>query len=294
MRALELRPFVIASLLALTAACSSSGTTASNSNTPTPDSGSSGGGDDGGGGPVVATGFKTHVILGDSISDRGGQGPFFYDLLDHNDDAMYPDYKGKDLTTKYGAGLKVVKNSKAGATTASLVTQAKGLPTSLDGPVLVTITIGGNDIQSALGALVFSGSDATQIATFQSNLDASLAEIAKPGRFGTDVAVTVLLANIYDPSDGTGTFQFANGMSCGQPLSLWNKGATSMYLSPWEDDMTQIAMKYPGVHVLDLHARFMGHGVPAMDTWFFTDCIHPNTTGHNQVRGLYWDAISAL
>lgn len=293
MRALELHPFVLASLVALTAACS--GATASSSS-PSPDGGttgdSGGGGGDDGGTPIGATAFKTHVILGDSISDRGGAGPFFYDLLDHNDDANYPDYKGKDLSTKLGAAITIVKNSKGGATSIGLTGQVKGLPASLVSPVLVTITIGGNDVQNALGAIVLSGNDTQQRTSFTNNLDTSLAELTKAGRFGDGVKVKVLLVNIYDPSDGTGNFKFANGTSCGQPLSLWNKGMTDPYLTPWEDAMTTTVAKYPDVTLLDLRAEFHGHGVPAMTTWFVPDCIHPNTLGHAALRKLFWSAIS--
>ena len=297
MRALELRSFALAAFFALTAACSSSGSTAS-STTPGDDSGTGGPGPGNGGNdsgtPTASSNFKTHVILGDSISDRGGMGPFYYDLLDHNDDNAWPDYKGKDLSTKLGSDIKVVKNSKAGATSIGLTSQVKGLPTTLDSPVVVTITIGGNDVQNALGSIVLSGNDTQQRTSFTNNLDSSLAELTKPGRFGDGVVVKVLLVNIYDPSDGTGNFKFANGQSCGQPLSLWNKGMTDPYLTPWEDAMTTVVAKYPVVKLLDLRTLFHGHGVPSMDTWFVSDCIHPNHLGHNALRGIFWDAISSM
>ena len=297
MRALELRSLAIASLFAVTAACSGavsqSPASSQDGGTTTGGGGGGGGGGSGdGGNPVTTQGFKTHVILGDSISDRGGQGPFFYDLLDHNDNAAYPDYKGKDLSTKLGSDITIVKNSKAGATSIGLSGQVKGLPASLVGPVLVTITIGGNDVQSALGAIILSGNDSQQRMSFTNNLDGSLAELTKPGRFGDGVNVKVLLVNIYDPSDGTGNFKFANGMSCGQPLSLWNKGMTDQYLAPWEDAMTTTVAKYPTVKLLDLRSAFHGHGVPATDTWFVSDCIHPNTHGHAALRTLFWKSLS--
>ena len=37
-----------------------------------------------------AKSYRTHVILGDSISDLGGDAPYYYDLLDRNDDARRP------------------------------------------------------------------------------------------------------------------------------------------------------------------------------------------------------------
>jgi len=284
------RLFALASILAV-AACGGS-----ESNTHASTAGDAGGttSGDGGGGTTTPTAFKTHVILGDSISNMFGEGPYFYQLIDHNDDNKWPDYKGKDLATKYGSSLKIVTASKGGATGTGLDTQVHGLPQTLDGPVLVTITIGGNDVVAAMGTLLLSGNDDADVANFKTYLDRAFGELTMPGRFGAGVDVKVLVANIYDPSDGTGTFKFANGTSCGQPFSLWNKGPTAMYLSPWEDAMTSTAAKYPGVTVLDMHSRFMGHGVPAKETWFYSDCIHPNAPGHNEVRGLFWDAIAKM
>jgi lysophospholipase L1-like esterase len=287
----ELRLFALASILSV-AACGGSESTSSPNGNNADGGGNNGGGNDGGG--TASASFKTHVILGDSISNMFGEGPYFYQLIDHNDDNKWPDYKGKDLTTKYGSDLKIVTASKGGATGNSLDTQVHALPATLDGPVLVTITIGGNDVVAAMGTLLLSGNDDADVANFKTYLDKAFGELTMPGRFGAGVDVKVLVANIYDPSDGTGTFKFANGTSCGQPFSLWNKGPTAMYLSPWEDAMAQTAAKYPAVTVLDMHSRFMGHGIPAMETWFYSDCIHPNSPGHNEVRGLFWDAIEKM
>ena len=54
--------------------------------------------------------YETYVILGDSISDRGGSGPFFYDLLD------------AALKKKF-VGIQPVKNSEAGSVSADLQAQ---------------------------------------------------------------------------------------------------------------------------------------------------------------------------
>src|SRR4051794_34937715 len=61
------------------------------------------GGGTGGGSETGVAAAKTFVVIGDSISDGGGVGPFFDELLLQNDDAKYPEWKGKDLKTRYGA-----------------------------------------------------------------------------------------------------------------------------------------------------------------------------------------------
>lgn len=288
-------PLLSLAFLSLTvsfaAACSSS--TETPATTPGNDSGTTQT-DTGGGGGGTTT-FKTHVILGDSISDKGGAGPFFYDLLDQNDDAKYPDHTGKDFKTIYGADLAVQKTSRGGATAANLGGQIAALPATLTGPVLVTITIGGNDVQAALPTILMGGDDTSKRNDFEMYLEDAFSELTKPDRFGAGVQVKVLVANVYDPSDGTGNFKFASGTKCPGALQFWPASKpTAPLLDPWEKVMTDVAAKHPGVTVLNLREKFQGHGVPATDTWFFGDCIHPNAPGHNEIRDLFFDAAKKL
>src|SRR3954469_22105765 len=111
--------------------------------------GGGGGSDPGTGGngaPLLSATSKvgTYIALGDSISDRGGTGPYFYDLLN------------TDLAAKY-PGLVFVHAAQQGAITdvfsdnqppaaPLLKTQIAGLGSSYEGDVLVLITIGGNDL----------------------------------------------------------------------------------------------------------------------------------------------------
>ncbi len=245
-------------------------------------------------GPVTAgpTKYKTHVILGDSISDTGGEAPFYYALLDQNDDAKYPDAMGLDLKTTYGADLNIVKASRNGAKSVNMLSQIASLPTSLPGPVLVTITIGGNDVQAAIGTIITGGDDTPQRNDFAKYLGEGLAELNKPGRFGEGVQVKVLLANIYDPSDGTGKFVHAStGKKCPGALAYYPADKpTAPLLDPWEQVMTDAVAKYPNsTSLLDLRAKFQGHGVGSADPWFVTDCIHPNAKGHDALRDMFWE-----
>ena len=242
------------------------------------------------------------MVVGDSISDKGasgdpGQEPFYYKLLEQNDDALYPAWQGKDLKTRFGAGLNVVKVSKGGSTTSDLVNQVKGLPSSLPGPVLVIGTIGGNDVRSAL-PLILIGQGDGKLADFTENLATTIAELKKPGRFGAGVEVHVLITNIYDPSDGTGDFTFTPaGKKCPFPLSVFPANTpTTPLLSPWQDAFTVEAGKLTGIDVLDLHGLYLGHGVKTTDpaNWFHDDCIHPDTDGHAGIRELFWTAVEKL
>ncbi|MBI2389153.1 MAG: SGNH/GDSL hydrolase family protein [Deltaproteobacteria bacterium] len=237
--------------------------------------------------------FRTHVILGDSISDRGGAGPFYYDLLDKNDDAKWPDGAGKDLATLYGPDLAIVKASRAGARAQNLGGQVNTITGPLAGPVLVTMTIGGNDVQAALGKMLTGGDVTAERESFREFLDEAIGMLKQPDRFGPGVEVVVYVANVYDPSDGTGNFKFASGARCGGALGFYPAGQpTAPQLDPFEQIYLDVAAKYDDVHVLDLRAKFNGHGVPAADTWFVSDCLHPNAPGHDALRDLFWEAIT--
>ncbi len=147
------------------------------------------GGAAGGTGKACPNSYGTFVVVGDSISDvgsgtdLGAQQPFYRELLVQNDDAKYPDWQGKDLTACWGS-VNVVKVSKGGAKTPDLVGQVQGLPASLPGPVLVVGTIGGNDVQSALPAVLLGQDVSGQLAAFSKDLDDTFAELTKPDRFG--------------------------------------------------------------------------------------------------------------
>jgi hypothetical protein len=254
--------------------------------------------------PVCPKKYGTFVVVGDSISDVGSgsmldkQKPFYRELLVANDDNLYPDWKGKDFTTCWGSP-NVVKVSKGGAiategttTGASvLFDQVKALPMTLPGPVLVVGTIGGNDVQRALPDVLLGNDVSAQLAAFKKGVDDAFGELTKTDRFGAGVKVDVLLTNIYDPSGGNGNFTFPDMTKCPGVLGFYpaNK-PTDPLLKPWEDAMAASAMMF-GVTLLDLQTLFKPHAVSSMDGWFFSDCIHPNSAGHEHIRELFWGAI---
>lgn len=253
-------------------------------------------------GGVCPKKYGTLVVVGDSISDVGSgsnltvQQPFYRELLVKNDDAKYPMWMGKDLTSCWGGAPNVVKVSKGGAVATEgvqasiLFDQVKSLPAMLPGPVLVVGTIGGNDLQRALPDVVLGQDVSMQMAAFAKGLDDAFGELTKTDRFGAGVKADVFITNMYDPSGGTGNFVFAGGMKCGGVLAFYPSGKpTDPLLQPWNDLMAMEAAKYPGVVVVDMHAAFKDHGVPSMEPWFHTDCIHPNSAGHEQIRELFWN-----
>jgi lysophospholipase L1-like esterase len=278
---------------------------------------------DGGGDATTTSGkvcptsvHKTVVVVGDSISDIGSgetrdqQEPFYRTLLMKNDDARYADWKGFDLSTcwKLDPTTAVVKASKGGAIATEktdgqrsiLLDQVKSLPTTLEGPVLVVGTIGGNDILAGLTNVLFGDTVKAQadLDAYVKGFGDAMTELTKVDRFGKGVKVDVLITNIFDPSDGTGRFRYTpEDRKCAGTFQLWPDGQpTEPALLQWNTAMATEAAKYPGVVLLDLKGLYKGHDVnqAAEQNWFYKDCIHPNTAGHDAIRGLFWKGIVDL
>ncbi|HQY60655.1 MAG: hypothetical protein IPF92_28905 [Myxococcales bacterium] len=223
--------------------------------------------------PLPMTSLGALVILGDSISDRGGQGPFYYELL------------RADLGAKFGA-ITYRSAAESGSKTSALGGQIDSLPRGLPGPVAVCITSGGNDMKAALPQIVL-GADSVARAQVVSNVGAALTKLLAPGRFGAGVQVRVFEANVYDASDGKGDFG-SHGCALGQGLPAF---PTDTYFANWNGDIGR-AVASRGQALTDLHGWFRGHGYAGTPSWYASDCTHPNTLGHDQLRRMFYQAIT--
>jgi len=252
--------------------------------------GGGGGGTDTGGtggnaGPLLPADAKigTYIALGDSISDRGGTGPFFYDLLNADLAAKYP-----GLVYVHGAEQGAITdvfsdNQPSGAPL--LRTQIDSLGSSYAGDVLVSITIGGNDL-NAHSIAAITNTDADLRAELDAHLAAELGELATPGRLGSG-KVYIVLANIYDFTDGQGDFAT---VMCGPGVNI-SAAAVATGFGNWNTVLATNIAKVGGA-LYDMHADFTGHGYNNPDTtqlWYDpASCIHPNTKGHDAIRrGIY-------
>ena len=233
----------------------------------------SGRGGAGGEGPSGLATLGTLVVLGDSISDGGGQSPFYYDLLK------------ADLQARYGA-IAYHNKAESGSKTGALVSQIQSLPNTLPGPVAVTITSGGNDMKAAI-LQVLTGTDGAKKAELGDNVGAALDLLLTPDHFGPGVVVHVFEGNIYDASDGAGDFG-SNGCAFGQGLPAF---ASDPYFDGWNqvilDEVSQ-----RGQTSADMHAYFYGHGYKSPPSWYASDCTHPSAIGHAALRDLFYAQIT--
>ena len=235
------------------------------------------------------------VILGDSISAGAGAGRsslVYHALLADNDESQWPDEADDDLMSLTGGPVEVLDHSRGGATTRNLRGQTDaaldeiGLPAS--GHTVVVLTIGGNDLQSALiggdptGRILDDAIEAIRMMALR---------FLDPDDFPD--GTSLYLATVYDPSDGEahvdGCFLDLTLPEFVEALDVWRE----RYLALGEE---------VGFSVVDPLGHFHGHAHnydnpdnPYYDaednTLWFSDCIHPNTRGHHELRRLFYEAM---
>ncbi len=136
-------------------------------------------------GPTTWNSKFTILTFGDSILDCARYNEYGVhpgQLIVRNDDRLFPDFKGRDLSSSAPAQLD--HRARDGGRVDDLSRQARGIKVAE--PAVALVTVGGNDLLTGLAADQGDG-----IARFQQQLDAFLH--ALPVR-------PVLLGTVYDPT----------------------------------------------------------------------------------------------
>ncbi len=239
------------------------------------------------------------IVLGDSISTGTGASRTalkYYNLLASNDSTSWPMEMGHDLAAFFhldGGSLPVVNVAVGGATTITMAANQPGaLRTALSLPAaghsVVVITIGGNDLQSA----IISGDPAgLPLTRAIANIRTTVQFLQDPANFPD--GTSIYLAAVYDPSDGEGLIR-----GCFFNLSL---PEFVIALDTWRASYITLGTELHFA-VVDALGHFHGHGWnfdhpanPYFDaadpTKWFSDCIHPNDRGHSELRRIFYEAI---
>jgi lysophospholipase L1-like esterase len=236
------------------------------------------------------------IVMGDSISAGSGASATdltYFALLNRNDDRIWPEATAEDLESKFGVPPEFVSVAVGGHRTTELRNAQIGflldeLVVPVRGHSIVVITIGGNDMQSAIlrgdptGALLDEAIE---------NIRTVIEALQDPADFPD--GTSIYLMNVYDPSDGVAQIN-----DCFFDLSLPQLVAA---LDVWKERYVELGTEL-GFAVIDAHGRFHGHGFyfddpenPFYDaadpTHWFDDCIHPNDRGHHEIRRLFFEAI---
>jgi len=210
--------------------------------------------------PAPATLFT----FGDSILDCGRYNDRGVDpgrLLVRNDDALFPEFRGRDLAARRGAPVRLVHRAVDGSTSADLERQRPDRAEVVAGePALAIVTIGGNDLLRGLARDRGPG-----LRRFEATLERFL--IALPIR-------PVLLGTVYDPTFGDDARNF---LDVPAPLVRANHRRVNAIIATLAGRVGQVA---------DLQAHFL-RGDP---TWF-TRTIEPSLIGASEIRRVFLPLI---
>jgi lysophospholipase L1-like esterase len=229
-----------------------------------------------------------YAALGDSMSIddyAGGRGRGAASLLWRNRDDDFPAWAGRDLTTR-DATARLVLLASDGATSATVAGEQLGRLRRLQQrPTLATVTMGGNDLLAAYGDATAAGRAIKTVIDNGRLVLASLRALMGP-------RVPIVVATVYDPSDGSGD-------------------AGRLGLPPWPEALELLAELNRALRTLaedhqvlvaDVHARFLGHGLatgnpgqaaarPADHGMWYRQLIEPNAWGASEIRAAFWATL---
>jgi hypothetical protein len=177
-------------------------------------------------------------------------------------------------------GIQIQNLAADGATIGEVFGEQTSQLEDGDDSVLITLTVGGNDLLSAYGN-----------KPKKALLDKIEADVAEAydflvdhlrGRFPNG---TLIVNTIYDPSDRTGKIPGVYDDLGPLPLDI---------LDRMNDHIRALAVGTPRVLLADVHAHFMGHGVSVAeaDRWYWRrSLIEPNARGAHEIRQLWLETI---
>ena len=196
--------------------------------------------------------MMTLVTFGDSILDSGGYNAYGItpgQLLVSNDDRLFPEFRGRDLSSRGPARLE--HRARDGATVGDLRAQAQGL--EIQGRAVALLTVGGNDLLR--GLVVDRGPG---IEAFARVLD----------EFHRLLPIRpVLVGNVYDPTFGDDARNFLGVDPAVARASHRRLNAA----------LAELGERYGAL--VDLHAHFL-----TGDPSWYVSTIEPSLVGTSEVR----------
>ena len=197
--------------------------------------------------------------FGDSVLDCGRYNEPGVDpgrLLVRNEDALFPEFAGRDLSARGPARLE--HRAVDGATVDDLRAQTRGLRRAE--PSVALLTVGGNDLLRGLAADAGGG-----VVRFESTL----------ARFVRELPVDrVILGTVYDPTFGDDARNFL-----GVPAVVARANHRRVI-----DVIRAVAARHGGL--ADIHAHFL-----AGDPSWFTRTIEPSLVGASEIRRVFLSVL---
>lgn len=203
-------------------------------------------------------------------------------LLYRNVDETYPEFAGNDLVSRW-PDIGASNFAEDGATIGDVFgTQLTQLGESEE-PTLITLSIGGNDLLSAVEGRPVPKLLARIVEDVAEGYEFLLQSIrrARP-------QASIILTSVYDPSDGT------------KKIPGLFDGSGPLPLDSMHDLNGRIAAMAKATKecvFADVHKHFLGHGVTAKekDRWYWKrSWIEPNAAGASEIRRVWLDALGTL
>lgn len=242
--------------------------------------------------------FAAYLALGDSMTidlypylDAGRERPVGRQdigaaaLLHHNDVHLWPDFINRDLQHMW-PGIHFANYAEDGATTHDMLTPAhnRALAGYADTPVIVTLTIGGNDLLNALNTT--SRQRGVVLEKLVKEIQARYKQILQA--MNSQLAYAVILpTTVYDPTDDTGVMPGAAESFGKLPIE---------HLHTFNDFVRTIASDFDNTILADVHAHFRGHGARAQngELWYWPPGpIEPSARGASEIRRVWLDSLVA-
>lgn len=202
-------------------------------------------------------------------------------LLYQNSEAHWPDFMGEDLAT-LSSGIELQNVATDGATIGEVFGEQLPLVEAGDDPVLVTLTIGGNDLLSAYA----NRPRRSLLERIEQDIEEAYEFLVETLRTQLPQG-TYVLTTIYDPSDRSGKIPGVFEEAGPLPLDV---------LDRLNAHVRRLASGTPRAVLADVYAHFLGHGAAAeeRDQWYWRrSLIEPNARGASEVRRAWMDALRA-
>lgn len=245
------------------------------------------------------------ISLGDSVSTGygAGEGLGYFELIQRNRDGIYPEMRGRELR-RVAPELSVIRLAQNSTNSMDHERVVQSLPYfKQDTFGLVCMTTGGIDLIHSYGkrapreGAMYGADYATAkpwIERFEARLDRMMGALSE--RFPGGCAV--FLATIYDPTDGESDIENAGPIFW---LPAWEEGRP--VFDGFNDAIRRVAERHDHVHLVDVHAVMLGHGIHCRDRdnphycpedptyWYYVNLEDPNQRGYDAIRRVFLNAM---
>jgi lysophospholipase L1-like esterase len=243
--------------------------------------------------------------LGDSVTAGLGarKGYSYFDRLLENPVDEFEDMKGVHLGRVFPS-LRATNLAVSGTTSREhLERQMPRLPESPSNELVVVVfTTGGNDLIHNYGRVPpradgMYGATYEQAVSWIGAFEERLEEMIGRIRTAYPDRCQIFLANIYDPTDGVGDIE-----KSGMPP--WPDGLRIH--ADYNRILAACAGRHANVHLIDLHAAFLGHGLHCTQIWrehyrsedphywYYINLEDPNERGYDAIRRLFLNAMAKV